>query len=359
MSVYKSKKSAPYFWFDFQIGGRRFHGSTRSTNRGEAKKIEAQERERARALVKAARHAAVSLQIDHVADRYWNELGQYHSGADNTARDLARLVEYFGKPKLLTDITDADVAKLVATRRADGVRNATVNRSTTGMLRTLFAFAKSEGVRFDHEPKWLRHMLAKPAERKRELHDDEAERIEAAMRADYEPFFAFVRATGMRQKECVTLRWSEVNWGTKQIVKLGKRGKRITFPITPTIHAILWPLQGHHPEFAFTYIATRTRDGRVMGQHYPLTLSGVKTRWRRMRKQAGVSDFRFHDFRHDFATKLLRTTRNLKLVQEALNHADLKTTGRYAHVLDEEIRAAIEDVAQSREKSRGHVRKVS
>lgn len=144
----------------------------------------------------------------------------------------------------------------MATRRADEVSNATVNRSTTGMLRTLFAFAKSENVRFDHEPKWLRHMLAKPEERMRELHNDEAGRIEAAMRADYEPFFAFVRATGMRQKECVTLRWREVNWGSKQIVKLGKGGKRITFPITDSVGAILWPLQGHHPEFVFTYIAT-------------------------------------------------------------------------------------------------------
>ena len=203
-------------------------------------------------------------------------------------------------------------------------------------------------------------MLAKPEERIRELHDDEAERIETAIRADYVPFFAFVRATGMRQKECVTLRWSEVNWGSKQIVKLGKGGKRITFPITAAIHAILWPLQGHHPEFCFTYTAQRTIGDRfIKGQRYPLTVSGVKTNWRRLRKAAGVSDFRFHDFRHDFATKLLRRTGNLKLVQRALNHADLKTTARYAHVLDDEVAAAIEDVAQSREKPRGHVRKIS
>lgn len=366
MSVFKSKKSAPYYWYDFQISGRRFHGSTRSTNRREAEKIEARERERAQALVKAARHAAVSLQIDHVADRYWNERGQYHSGSDNTARDLARLVEYFGKTKLLTDISDADVAKLVATRRATPVAhhqrlvsNATVNRTTTGALRTLFAFAKSEGVRFEDEPQWRRHMLAKPEERVRELHADEAERIEAAMRADYEPFFAFVRATGMRQKECVTLRWSEVNWGTRQIVKLGKGGRRITFPITTAIREILWSLQGHHADFVFTYVATRTRDGREMGQRYPLTLSGVKTRWRRMRKQAGVLDFRFHDFRHDFGTRFLRRTGNLKLTMKALNHADIRTTLKYAHVLDEEIATAVEDLAQSREKPRGRMRKVN
>ena len=269
-------------------------------------------------------------------------------------------MEYFGKSRLLTDIADTDVAKLVATRRAAMISNATVNRSTTGMLRTLFAYAKSEGVRFEHEPQWLRHMLTTPEERVRELHGDEADRIEAAMRADYEPFFAFVRDTGMRQKECVTLRWSEVNWGSKQIVKLGKGGKRIIFPITPTIRAILWPLQGHHPEFCFTYTAQRTIEGRfIKGQRYPLTVSGVKTNWRRLRKAAGVSDFRFHDFRHDFATRVLRRTENLKLTQKTLNHADIRTTLKYAHVLDDEIAAAIEDVAKSREKPRGHVRKVS
>ena len=63
-------------------------------------------------------------------------------------------------------------------------------------------------------------------------------------------------------------------------------------------------------------------------------------------------DFRFHDFRHDFATKLLRETGNLKLVQKALNHADITTTARYAHVLDEDVAAALSQVAKSRKKSR-------
>jgi len=81
-----------------------------------------------------------------------------------------------------------------------------------------------------------------------------------------------------------------------------------------------------------------------------MTLAGVKTRWRRMRAKAGVTGFRFHDFRHDFGSKLLRETGNLKLVQKAMNHADLKTTAKYAHVLDEEIASAIEEVAKSREK---------
>ena len=91
MSVFKSKKSAPYWWYDFQISGHRFHGSTRSTNRKDAEKVEAQERERAKAQVKASKISAVSLAIDHVAARFWDEVGQHHAGAEATSHNLARL----------------------------------------------------------------------------------------------------------------------------------------------------------------------------------------------------------------------------------------------------------------------------
>ena len=172
------------------------------------------------------------------------------------------------------------------------------------------------------------------------------------------PFFAFARASGLRLRECL-LRWREVDWDARQIRKAGKGGKLIAVPITSAVRAILWPLRGHHAEHVFTYIAQRTRDGRVKGQRYPLTYSGVKIAWRRLRKRAGVEGFRFHDFRHDLGSKLLRQTGNLKLVQRALNHRDIKTTVRYAHVRDDEVVAALEDMQGSRKNSRTTTRKAS
>jgi integrase len=82
----------------------------------------------------------------------------------------------------------------------------------------------------------------------------------------------------------------------------------------------------------------------VLGQRYPLTPSLARKHWLILRAEAGVSDFRFHDFRHDVGTKVLRATGNLKIAQRALNHASIQTTLRYAHVLDEEIREALERV---------------
>jgi integrase len=278
-------------------------------------------------------------------------------------------VSYFGPTTPLTDIDDTAVAKLVAWRRGHRVKGgkdapmispATVNRSTTKVLKRLFSFAKSERAQFEREPTWARHWLKEPEERVRELHDDEADRLDAAMREDYGPFFDFVRASGMRLNECVGLNWSEVNFGTRQIVKTGKGGRRISFPITSNIREVLFPLQGHHPVAVFTYVAKYGHQGRgiVRGRRYPLTLTGAKSAWQRLRAAAGITGFRFHDFRHNFATELLRDSRNLKLVQKALNHANITSTLRYAHVLDEDVAAAIEGAARSREKSRGERRKV-
>jgi integrase len=374
VSVYKHKDS-PFYHFDFEYKRRRFHGSTECTNKRDAEAFERTERDRAKQQVKRA-VSPVSTKFDDVAGRYWNEIGQHHAGADTTWRDIERLIGYFGATKLLTEILDDDVTKLVAwrrghrvTRHGKGKKNAatapfiapaTVNRSTTEVLKKLFTRAKAWGIRFDQEPDWKKHWLKEPQERVRELHGGEADQLDEATRDDYRPIMEFTGASGLRMNECL-LQWSEVNWDARKIEKQGKGGKRVSVPITDTIREILWPLRGHHDTMVFTYIAKRTRKKQklVKGKRYAITYSGLKSAWKRIRAAAKVTDFRFHDYRHDFATKLLRETRNLKLVQKALNHADIKTTTKYAHVVDDEVAAGLDAMQKSRRKSRRPARKAS
>lgn len=371
MSIYKPKGS-PFYHYDFRCGRCRVHGSTKCTNRREAEAVEKAEQAKAKQEIARATAARGSLQLDDIAGRYWIEVGQHHVGAKDTERQLDRLIKYFGKSKRLNEITDADVAAFVAWRRghrvvrskkqraADAplISNFTVNDSTE-CLKKLFTRAKRAwGFKFEFEPNWRAHFLPEPQERVRELMDDEGERLDAATRDDYRPFFDFARASGLRLRECL-LRWDEVDWNGRQIRKRGKGGRLVTVPITSTVRQILWPLRGADPVHVFTYVARRTRDGRKKGERYPLTYSGVKTAWRRLRKRAEVTGFRFHDLRHDLATKLLRETGNLKLVQRALNHADLKTTLRYAHVLDSEVAAALERVTSGGKNSRNAKPKIA
>jgi integrase len=122
------------------------------------------------------------------------------------------------------------------------------------------------------------------------------------------------------------------------------------------VAAILEPLRGHHPEAVFTYTAQRTRGELVKGRRYPVTYEGGKTEWQRLTKRAGVKGFRFHDLRRTTATRLLRETGNLETVRRALNHRDISTTSRYAHVNDSEVADALQRVA---EKSHGKLHAAS
>ena len=204
---------------------------------------------------------------------------------------------------------------------------------------------------FPLEPNWREHRLKEPEGRVRELHAGEGEALDAAARAGYAPWIEFARLTGFRRAETL-LRWQDVNWTAGTITVKGKGGRLVSTPITPAVAALLEPLIGQHPEFVFTFVASRTRGDRVRGQRYPITYEGGKTEWQRLMKRAGVTDFRFHDLRHTTATRLLRETGNLRLVQRALNHRDISTTSRYAHVLDTEVAEALQRVAQSRKMSR-------
>jgi hypothetical protein len=153
MSVYKDKRS-PYYQFDFRHDGHRFHGSTKCTTRKDAERFESAELEKAKKLVKAMKRGRSSLQIDDVADRLWNDQAQYDGDPKATETNLARLIEYFGKAKLLTEIDHRAAKELVAWRRGHRVSrrgklskeqraalplvaNATVNRSATKVLQRL------------------------------------------------------------------------------------------------------------------------------------------------------------------------------------------------------------------------------
>jgi hypothetical protein len=76
------------------------------------------------------------------------------------------------------------------------------------------------------------------------------------------------------------------------------------------------------------------------------TTTALRTRWDEARQAAAIEGFRFHDLRHTAATRILRATQNLATTAKVLSHRNLKTTLRYAHVLDDDVRRA-QDAAMS------------
>ncbi len=320
-----------------------------------------------------------------MALRYMTDVGDHHAGegASITEGKVARLVKYFGKDKLMTDITHDDVVKLVNWRRGHKVgegENArrispfTVN-DTTEQLKKLFTYIKARHVALPkHTPNfgdaavWLKEPKARP----RSLSPSEHTRLTNAVdvRPDAEPLILFKRITGKRKTECFTLEWTQVKWDRSIIERKGKGDAWVTIKITPAIRALLWPLRGHHPKYVFTYVAQRNmtvkrKDGSterlVAGKRYPFTKDGLRRIWNNIRVEAGLPTtgddrFRMHDLRHDFAINFLRdnpSAHGMKMLQKALDHADFGTTANtYGDVHEQEVADAVEARGQALLKSR-------
>ena len=296
------------------------------------------------------------MTINVAFDRFWCEVGNGYRGnaAKTFFASLAWLLEAMGKNALVKEIGKRDVSALVAKRRAEGVSNATINRTVTEPLRCVLNRARKHWEEPVKELPWGDFKLAEQKERICELREDEQIAVFDVMRPDYHPIIEFALLSGFRLFECVGVRWANVNWGAMEITVRGKGDKVAVIPTTYEMRDVLWPLQGDDADKVFTYVAARSdnRKKRVEGVRYPITYEGLKTMWRRRVGKTDIEDFRFHDLRHTTGTRLLRVTGNLKLTQKLLRHENIQTTMKYAHATTEDLRLGMEQVSEFRKKSR-------
>ena len=86
------------------------------------------------------------------------------------------------------------------------------------------------------------------------------------------------------------------------------------------------------------------------GEHvFPSPITGerfnnIKKSWEGLRNRAGLKDFRFHDLRHSFASKLVMAQVDLYTVKELMGHSTIQMTERYAHLAPEHKASAVEKI---------------
>lgn len=354
MSVYKRPNASTYS-YDFEVGGNRFSGDTGKKSKREAVAEQNRLRDQARLRLKANRASGADMTFGAAAARYMIEVGQHHKNADTTLTNLEWLEAALGKSRRLSSIDDEVVAFLVAKRRIEprkvgnkntpkrAVSPATVNRTCTEPLRKVLRRAQKTWKATVQDIDWPSHMLEEPQERVREASISEEDAFMDVLDRGYDDAVAFAVLTGCRRMEIVGLRWEHVDFFSRQFIVTGKADRTRSIPMSNAVFDLLWSLKDNDPSVVFTYIAARTdrRKGIVRGVRYPVTDSGLRSASRRAMTNAKVSNLRFHDLRHTAATRILRSS-NLRVVQTLLGHRDVSTTTKYAHALNEDVRAAMD-----------------
>jgi integrase len=288
------------------------------------------------------RERRTALTVRELADRFDHEHIAVHL-KESTAKEYRRNLKLFILPAIghlrITDVTRADIAKYHHDWRH---RPYQANRNLE-IISKMFNLAELWGLRPDGtNPR--RHIKKYP-EKKRErffsaselqapgraLRDMENERIELSSAIAAIRLLLF---TGCRLSEIVRLRWEFVDL-TARLLRLpnSKTGAKVVHLGQPAIELLKTVERLPKNPFVIT--------GRNPGAH----LTDLQPFWQRVRGRAGLKDARIHDLRHTFASIAVSNGQSLPMIGKLLGHTQVQTTARYAHLANDPVLPAANDIS--------------
>lgn len=333
MTVYRPGKS-PYYHYDFVVKGKRYHGSTHCSAKRDALAFEARVRTDA-ALPKRERPP---IRLDEACGLRQARTAHKPSWP-NIDRCMTALCHGLGKATLLSEISQHDLDLYFAKRRA-GRCDASVNREINE-ARAVWRGAMKNRFDIGEMPDWAALSYKVEEVERPELTFEQEARLFTELRLDVSDAVDFALKSGWRRGEVIGLRWSDCDLAGGYAMTRIKGGNVIRRPITPTLVAIIANQPKVGP-FVFTYVCRKNRGKRRKGERYPLSATVLRQAFEAARKAIDLPGFRIHDLRHTRGTRIVRATGSLPAAQKALAHRSIKTTMRYAHVLDNDVRYALE-----------------
>ncbi|WP_353226687.1 tyrosine-type recombinase/integrase [Novosphingobium sp.] len=148
--------------------------------------------------------------------------------------------------------------------------------------------------------------------------------------------------TGCRRGELFDLTWPNVNLDRRILTVTGataksRRTRHIPLNREATSALLNWRAQ------------SEDTTGLVFVNEQGDRFDRANSSWRRLLKQAQITEFRWHDMRHHFASRLAMGGVDLNTIRELLGHSDYTMTLRYAHLAPEFKLKAVEVLDEARE----------
>ena len=326
-------KRGTVWWMDFMFHGTRVRRSTETPDR------------------KLAGAILAKVRTDIVEGKFFDKLeAQHHTFGDMMEQYLAErsivkapksrmrdssalkhLLPVFGE-KLLAEVTPKNLVAYRNHRRTEGAATATINKELQ-LVRHAFNLAMREWEWCRTNP--MHQVALEPAHNKidRWLTDDEEVRLFHAAPLWLQEIITFALNTGMRQGEILALQWQDVDFcrGTLVVMKSKNREHR-TIPLNNVVYDLLSRKRT---------VGKKAGPVFVTGQGNELKARYLIRTFTKVRDRAGLTDFRFHDLRHTFASRLVQRGIDLYRVQLLLGHKTGAMTQRYAHHCPDSLREGV------------------
>jgi integrase len=148
---------------------------------------------------------------------------------------------------------------------------------------------------------------------------------------EHEAEFDLALHTGRRRGEQYRLRWQDVDLKRNFVTARSRHGEARRIQINTIARGALLRLRERGDGAGYVcsgYEGPRARDWR----HW----------FEDVIEKAQISDFRWHDLRHTFASRLVMAGVPLRAVQVLMGHKCIETTLRYSHLGETELHKAVE-----------------
>lgn len=247
---------------------------------------------------------------------------------------LEKCKEFFGDTPL-SQIKKRDVERF-RTVLLNEFSEATANRYIA-LLKTLFNKAM-EWNKCDHNPA-MGIKLFKEQHRVRFLSDEEEKNLNAKVNPQYWLWIEIALHTGMRRSEQFSLMWDNINFQTRTItIPRSKSGETRHIPMNDKVMEILRSLPSRmRSPWVFT---SRNGDTPMDSRNF------VQRVFLKAIKDAKIQDFRWHDLRHTFASRLVMAGVDLRTVQDLMGHKTITMTLKYSHLSKEHQIDAVQRLIQ-------------
>ena len=339
------------WWMCFSIKGRQFRTTTGTKDKQLAKKIYAKVSTQINEGKWFEKLPAEDKTLKDMLDKYLEEYS-IPNKAPNTSRGdgyfANNLLKYFGDIPLL-EVTPEKISSYKAKCRKSGEAPATTKHRLV-FLKHAFKIAIMEWEWLNFNPMSRVSMVKVSNARDRWLsHDEEKRLLEACLEVTREnnkerkayllEIVFFALNTGMRQDEILSLRWAHVDFSRRTaMVVRSKNGEKRTIPLNRGMCNMLSKKAEKQTEsdYVFPSEAGSKLDERNLRRAFYNAL-----------EIAGIEDFKFHDLRHTFATRLAQKGIDLYKISKLLGHKDIKMTQRYAHHYTESLRDGVDVLDES------------